>query len=244
MVEFDDRIDRSDEPVLFWGSDRTSTTLAAAAFALRTRRKIAWLEVRDPLGHHEAYEPFLSSVFPPEDRFGTRTPAEMAPQNAAANLASWTLRGDRAAESPTGRLPDFLRLPGPIQEIATNLLASGRRSALLISNVDRTSPFYPRTIPSTRRFLAILRQHGLLVVAIDIGKGRRDRFAFGFVFQVSGGSRGTWRSAELTLEKGDVAPGSAGSVPTRLGDIESVRGLARRGPMPRTQGRLAGVGET
>ncbi len=96
------------------------------------------------------------------------------------------------------------------------------RSVLLVTNADRVASFYPEDPESTRRYVDAIRSRSVKLVVAFAGPGRYDRFAYDCVFRVDPGRATDWRRALLSEERGASRRGTAGVLPTPLGEIDEV----------------------
>jgi hypothetical protein len=201
-MEFAPAVYRSTDSVFFWGENRTAATALALCVALRTNAPLVWLDVRDPSGREEEYEELLAPLVPRSSRYLTRTPEELAPEVEAANLAVWTLVRADEPKSNVSNLIDFLRLPAPVQALASEMVPQGKWAVLLVTNTERLAPLYPEDVASTAAYVDTLKHMGIKLVSAFTGSARKDRFAYDHVYRLEGDPGPPWDAGRLRREKG------------------------------------------
>lgn len=211
--------------VMFWGSDRLATTLAAFSLARRVGPSFVWLDVTDPSGPDDSYEPILEPLVDPSRRYATHTPAELQPETAAANAAAWNLIRPDEPKEVVAHLFEFLRLPQTVQSIASQLQPVNGPAVLFVTNADRIAEFYPQELESTRGLVDVFARQSIKLITAYSGAERTDRFAFDYVYRIDAGSDTGWPTARLVRERGELPTGTEGSDGQALEEIESVRML-------------------
>ncbi|MCI4350346.1 MAG: hypothetical protein L3K15_02380 [Thermoplasmata archaeon] len=228
MVDFAQPVLESMDPVFVWGANRTAVAVVAYAVANDFDRPLMWLEIRDPNGAADAYASMLDPLVPVTRHYQTKTPEELAPETAAANLAAWSLiRSDEPTEEVT-KLVKFLSLPQAVQQLTAEMTPGGGEAVLFVTNSDRLAPIYPEEVASTQSYVQAIRQQSIKLVATFAGGERKDRFAYEHVFRVDVPERTDWQSGTVTCEQGEAPVGTAGATPTRLAEIHCVARVLRR----------------
>ena len=227
MPEFDAQVAGSTDSVMIWADDRIAATVAALTLARQRSSNVTWLDIRDPIGATEPYDTLLREAIDRDRAYRTASPSELAPDNAAANLATWTvIRADEPSEV-VAQFVDFLRLPPSVQQMFEQFGLPETLPTLVVTNSDRLASFYPESVEGTRAFVEVFGRSGVKLVSSLVGIERADRFAYRHVFHVASPRGGPWSEALVTSETRTAPPGTAGHSPTRLGDVPGVRDLAR-----------------
>ncbi|MCI4321039.1 MAG: hypothetical protein L3K05_01885 [Thermoplasmata archaeon] len=222
MSTFDRRLCSASHSVMFCGPDRTAVAVAAYALAAHGGRTVTWLDVRSPYRPPDPYVSLLAPFVPLEQRIVTSSPDDLAPEIAVSNVAVWSLIRESEPNEAVVSLIDFLRLPQSVQTLVSEGSTPEDGSTLLVTNSDRLSPLYPEDVASTRAFVQAITRQSVKLVASLAGLDRKDRFAYDVVFQVSPGAADGWANSILKVEKGELAAGSAGRLPTPLRSVDEV----------------------
>jgi hypothetical protein len=222
VTTFEQRLCSAVDSVMFWGPDRTAVAVAAYALAARGGRTVTWLDIRNPNHAPDPYVSLLAPFVPAKQRFVTSHPDALAPEIAISNVALWSLIRENEPKEAVVSLLDFLRLPESVQSLVSERSPAAAPSTLLVTNSDRLAALYPDDVESTRPFVQAITTRSVKIVATLSGLERKDRFAYDFVFRLSPGDAEGWANSLLRVEKGELAAGSAGRVPTPLRSIDDI----------------------
>lgn len=192
-----------DRPWLLWiwGDSRIGVNRVAFDAARRLNSRFMWVEIGSPEDEVHPEDPSLSGMIPPELLYRTVPPEEMAPDNATANLAMWSVVRKDEPTAVLHPLMDFLRLPALIQEIVGNAPRGGRPAVWVAANADRLIEFYPDDPASSQPILDVWRRERLTTIVTLLDHPRNDRFLYDYVFEVRSQGRSDWREAEVVCEK-------------------------------------------
>ena len=227
MPGFDEAVARSLDSVMVYADDRTSAVLAAHAIARLRGDNVTWLDIRDPGGPPEPYDELLRAVVGPRRAYRTAPPDDLAPENAAANLALWTvIRSDEPTEV-VAQFVDFLRLPTSVQKMFEQFGPADTSPTLVVTNSDRIAALYPEDVESTKGFVDVFARQGIKLVATIVGIERKDRFAYQHVYRLRSPPGSRWEEATWAVETPTPTGGSALGPTHRLGDAPGIRELLR-----------------
>ena len=219
-MDFARSITDSPDSVLFWGSNRMATSMAAYALSLRSDPNFLWLDVRG-----SEQQP-LVRLYDPErpraERFRTLELDALAPDESHSRESIAAVVSGEDLDPALQGLIQFLRLPRLVQTLISRKVPDKSPSVLLATSADRVAHFYIERLEATRAFIGTLKGLGVKFVASYVGPTRRDRWAFDHVFRVEGGDDQDWALATVLAECRDLPEDSAGSRPTPLREIESL----------------------
>ena len=219
-MDFARAITDSPDSVLFWGSNRVATSMAAYSLALRSDPNFLWLDIRGPEQRPmvRLYDP----VGPKDERFRTLELGVLAPDESPSREAIAAVVSGEDLDPALQGLIQFLRLPRLVQSLISRRVPDGSPEVLLATSADRVAHFYIERLEATRAFIGTLKELGVKFVASYVGPTRRDRWAFDHVFRVEGGDDHDWASATVLADSRDMPEGTAGYWPTPLREIESL----------------------
>jgi hypothetical protein len=196
--------------VWIWGDSRVAANQAAYEVAHRLNPKYLWVDIGSPDEKVHPEDPSRSGAVPREMLYGTVPPSELAPENASANLAMWSVVKKDEPTEVLHPLMDFLRLPQLIQEIVGNAPREGTPAVWVAANADRLMSFYPDDPASSQPILDVWRRERLSTVVTLLDHPRKDRFLYDYVFQIQAPRTGSWRDAVITCER--APPGQGYSI--------------------------------
>ncbi|HYK93298.1 MAG TPA: hypothetical protein VEY07_04555 [Thermoplasmata archaeon] len=169
--------------LLVAGADRPRVNLLALAVAQSVADRFIWLDVRDPFDPPSPLERRALALIPPELRFIARRPEMLKPNDAAANLALWTVgSGDPTHSAPP--LADELRIPAFLRDILGRVVRTGAPVPLVLANADRLAEYYPEGESATRGWLKLLQQEEVSLIVSWSGSARSDVVAFESVLRL------------------------------------------------------------
>ncbi|HKS59839.1 MAG TPA: hypothetical protein VJS68_03575 [Thermoplasmata archaeon] len=148
--------------VLFWGKDPHLLALAAYGVARRVDPDFGLLEMGEP-GTTPEFEPVFSLV-PPDRRIRVTDPAQILPNDAASNLALFSVVRTDSPGGDAGRLVDFLWLPGAFQEVVSRIRAAATPGAVISTNLQLLVPHLNDGAAAFRRITEVLNREGVTVV--------------------------------------------------------------------------------
>ena len=211
--------------VIVIGDDRRLLNWVAYAFASATDPDFLWVNIESKGEVRAPLDLFSKGLIPP-NRLASLRSAELAPNNATANIAvSGVVRDDETPEN-LQRLMDFLRLPERSQARLSTLAVGNAPKVVVLSNAHRLGPYYPAE--TVAPFLRAIESTGITFLATFADAPNEGRFSFDVVLHLEGHDPAAWRQAVLRVEKGPtVGPLSSGSE-HRLADLEVVRSVLAR----------------
>lgn len=190
---------------ILWGDDRSLLNWVAYVLASETDPEFTWTDVRFSGQVLPDTDPLTRNLFPAE-RLNVVGARDLAPDDAAANMAvSAVIRPDEAPDD-VQRVLDFLRLPATTQEMLSRPRPAGKTKVAVLSNGQRIVAFYPSPAAIDPTIRAIVGT-GTTLIMTFADAGPDGRFSFENVLHLEGSVRDGWRPATLTVEKG--APGGS-----------------------------------
>jgi hypothetical protein len=140
----------------------------------------------------------------PTERLIVVRTQDLAPDDAAANMAvTAVIRPDEAPDN-LQRVIDFLRLPATTQRVLAQPREEGKPRVAVLSNGHRIVALYPTPDAVDPTIRAIVGADTILIMTFA-DAGPDGRFSFENVLHLEGSIRDGWRSASLTVEQ--WAPG-------------------------------------
>jgi hypothetical protein len=188
-----------------WGDDRSLLNWVAYGLASVTDPEFTWTDIRFSGQVLPDTDPLTRNLFPAE-RLNVVRSQDLAPDEAAANMAvSAVIRPDEAPDD-VQRLLEFLRLPANTQEVLARPRSAGKPRVAVLSNGQRIVAFYPSPATIDPTIRAIVGT-GTILIMTFADAGPDARFRFENVLNLEGSVRDGWRTATLAVEKG--APGGS-----------------------------------
>jgi len=212
--------------VIICGSSRPLLNWVAFALASAGDPEFHWTDVRMS-GEVLSPDDLFARDLIPADRLHLARPRELTPDDATANVAvSAVIRDDETPEE-LRRVLEFLRLPGPTQELLAETAGTGPPRIVVLSNGHRLLALYPElgiVAPTVRAIVGA----GVVLIMTFADAPPGGRVAFDVVLHLEGHEPKEWRQAALRVEKAPSSgPFRAGSK-VRLTDFEPVAAVFRR----------------
>jgi len=205
--------------VLVWGTSRPLLNWVVYALASEADPKFIWTDVRRGDEVMTDADPLVHNMVPP-DRLAVVYPGQLAPNDAAANMAiAGVIRDDRPTDA-VRRLVDFVRLPLSTQRLLTGVPSRSRPMVLVLSDAQHMVVFYPTaTVASLVR--AVVEAGAILFVTF-VNTPPQSRQEFETVLHVEGNDPRAWREATLRVEKGPSAGPLRGGSTHRLSEFNPI----------------------
>lgn len=233
MPEFDARVRRSADSVLFWGEDRVAVAAVAAALSRARSAHVTWVDVTDTPGAPEPYEAVVRDGLPAGQLRVALRPRQLLLDPTVPIPPVWSVVRADENESTVRALGGFLELPPAMQRLFAALEPADRKPTLLLTNVDRLAAHYPEDVGGYRDRIEVFASGGVKIVGSLAGPARADRFAFRHVLRVwTRGGRRDWRESVVVLETPPPDPEAAGARVTALRDIPSLAAVLASRPEP------------
>jgi hypothetical protein len=189
--------------VLFWGEDPHLLALAAFGLARRINPEFGLLELAEP-GRPEDFEPVFSIV-PPDRRLRVTDDRQLLPDDAAANLALFSVvRSEGLTNDDARRLGDFLWLPPAFQEIVSRLRRAPGPAAIVLTHRELLVPKLEGHAAGFQRLLQLLAREEISVIAThltDVPRMTLPTGSFDFVFRLARKPHRHWHESLLYAER-------------------------------------------
>lgn len=212
--------------VFVCGSSRPLLNWVAYALASASDPGFVWTDVRladetpvpdDPLGR---------DIIPP-DRLRLVGPRELAPDDAAANMAvSAVIRDDETPEN-LDRVLEFLRLPAPTQRVLASTTGGEAPRVVVLSNGHRLVAMYP-DLAAVRPTVRAIVGAGVAMIMTFADAPPGARVAFDVVLHVDGTDPSAWRLARLRVERAPKDAYFEAGSDALLADVPPIASVLRR----------------
>jgi hypothetical protein len=171
-------------------------------------------------GEEFDHSDLLKTHLIPREQFIPVSPAELARDEFAGNLALGGLVRSEKEDESVRSFADFLRLPGQTQEMISRLPPEGPRPVLVLSGGHRLAALYSaEAVGPTVRSIVELGGSMLLVWADAPVAGRLE---FEHILHLRGTEPPKWRDAVLWVERGWPAGPLRTGAEVRLDALPSV----------------------
>jgi len=212
--------------LIVWGDDRSLLSWVAYALASETDPEFSWTDVRYTGQALPDTDPLTRNLVPAE-RLNVVGTQDLAPDDAAANMAvSAVIRPDEAPDD-VQRVLDFLRLPSTTQQVLARPHPEGKPKVAVLSNGQRIVAFYPSPAAIDPTLRAIVGT-GTILIMTFADAGPDGRFRFENVLNLEGSVRDGWKAATLTVEKGAPGGSFVTGMKYRLSDLSPLSEVLAR----------------